>query len=118
MVNIVKDIKIGKRAKITQAQQYMIFAVFGATLFLGAAIAVVMKSVGKIGFSANVIIEQDQSIVSFSNAIKTIGICPKPSGEVYNDDELKKCNPNGTKVSNVPGTLRSEILETIASNKL
>lgn len=121
MVSVVKDIKIGKRAKITQAQQYMILAVFGATLFLGAAIAVVMKSITKIGFSASVIMAEDQSIVSFSNAIRDIGICTKPKGEVYTDDELKSCNPDSINVSstssNLVGTLRYEILKTIASNK-
>ncbi|MBR3252778.1 hypothetical protein IKF84_01770 [Candidatus Saccharibacteria bacterium] len=117
MVSLVKDIKIGKRAMITQAQQYMILAVFGATLFLGAAIAVVMKSVTKIGFSASVIMAEDQSIVSFSNAIRDIGICPKPKGEVYTDDELKKCSPDTINVSSIPGTLRYEILKTTASNK-
>ena len=117
MVSLVKDIKIGKRAMITQAQQYMILAVFGATLFLGVAIAVVMKSVAKIGFSASVIMAEDQSIVSFSNAIRDIGICAKPKGEVYSNEELEKCQPDTINVSSVPGTLRYEILKTIASNE-
>lgn len=117
MANVIKDIKIGKRAKISQAQQYMIFAVFGATLFLGAAIAVVVKSVAKIGFSASVIAAEEQSIVGFSNTIKNIGICPKPKGDIYTDEELKNCKPDTINVSSVPNTLRSEILRTIASNK-
>lgn len=117
MANLVKDIKIGKRAKITQAQQYMILAVFGATLFLGAAIAVVVKSVAKIGFSASVIAAEEQSIAGFSDTIKNIGICPKPKGSVYTDEELKNCKPDTINVSTIPGTLRSEILKTIASNK-
>ena len=117
MVDLVKDIKIGKRAMITQAQQYMILAVFGATLFLGAAIAVVTKSVSKIGFSASVLAAEDQSIVSFSNAIRDIGICAQPKGEVYTDEELRNCNPDSINVINIPGTLRSEVLKTIASNK-
>lgn len=109
--------KSDKRAKINQAQQYMIFAVLGASLFLGAAIAVVIHSINKISFSANVIMAEDQSITSFSDAIKNIGICPKPSGKVYSDDELKKCSPNSVNVANVPNTLRSNILENIASNE-
>lgn len=109
--------KDDKRAKISQAQQYMIFAVLGASLFLGAAIAVVIHSINKISFSANVIMAEDQSITSFSDAIKNIGICPKPSGKVYNDEELKKCSPNNVNVANVPNTLRSNILNNIASNK-
>lgn len=113
---MVKDISLGKRAKITQAQQYMIFAVLGAAIFLGAAIAVVINSVNKIAFSANVIAVEDQSIVSFSDTIKNIGICPKPKGQVYTDDELKKCKPDSVNVSSVPNTLRSNILENMAAN--
>ncbi|MBQ6149993.1 hypothetical protein IJI86_03440 [Candidatus Saccharibacteria bacterium] len=106
-----------KRAQISKAQQYMIFAVLGASVFLGAAIAVVINSINKISFSASVIVAQDQSITSFSDAIKNIGICSKPSGQVYSDDELKKCSPNNVNVSAVPNTLRSNILNNIASNE-
>lgn len=106
-----------KRAQISKAQQYMIFAVLGASVFLGAAIAVVINSINKISFSASVIVAQDQSITSFSDAIKNIGICQKPSGQVYSDSELQKCSPNNVNVSAVPNTLRSNILNNIASNK-
>lgn len=113
---MAKEIKLGKRAKITQAQQYMALAVFGAAVFLGAAIAVVINSVNKITFSADIITAQDQAIVNFSDTIKNIGICKKPSGKVYSDDELKKCSPNSVTASDVPNTLRSNILENMASN--
>lgn len=109
--------ELGKRAKISQAQQYMILAVFGAAVFLGAAIAVVISSINKISFSTSVIVAQDQAIVSFSDTIKNIGICQKPSGKVYTDDELKKCSPNSISASAVPNTLRSNIIEQMASNK-
>ena len=114
---MVKKPKSGKRLKISKAQEYMILAVFGAAIFLGSAIAVVLHSIDKISFSASVIMAQDQSIISFSDAIKNIGICKKPSGQVYSDDELKKCTPNNVTVSSVPNTLRSDILENLASNK-
>ncbi len=114
---MVEKPKTGKRLKISKAQEYMILAVLGAAIFLGSAIAVVINSINKISFSASVIVAEDQSIVSFSDTIKNIGICPKPSGQVYSDDELKKCTPNNVTVSSVPNTLRSNILENIASNK-
>lgn len=113
---MVKEISLGKRAKISQAQQYMILAVLGASIFLGAAVAVVIKSINKINFNSNVIVAEDQSIVAFSDTIKNIGICTRPSGKVYTDDELKKCSPNSVSAASVPGTLRSEILEKIASS--
>lgn len=114
---MAKKPKSGKRLKISKAQEYMILAVLGAAIFLGSAIAVVINSINKISFSANVIATQDQSIVSFSDTIKNIGICPKPSGQVYNDGELKNCTPNNVIASSVPNTLRSNILENVASNK-
>lgn len=117
MVTAKKEKPSDKRAKISQAQQYMILAVLGASIFLGAAIAVVINSINKISFSANVIVAQDQSIVNFSNAIKDIGICGRPSGQVYSDAELQKCSPNSVNVATVPNTLRSNILNNIASNK-
>lgn len=112
----MKEIALGKRAKISQAQQHMILAVFGASIFLGAAIAVVMNSATKVSFNAKVIEAEDKSITAFSNTIKNIGICKKPSGSVYSDEELRKCDPNSTDTSDVPGTLRSNILESLASN--
>ena len=95
-----KDIALGKRAKISQAQQYMILSVLGASIFLGAAVAVIVKSVTKISFNSNVI----------------VAICTKPSGSVYTDEELKKCSPNSIRSTSVPNTLRSNILEVLASS--
>lgn len=113
---MVKE-KSEKRLKISQAQQYMILAVLGASVFLGAAVAVVAKSITKISFNASVISAQDQSIVAFSDTIKNIGICTKPSGSVYTDEELKKCSPDSISATSVPGTLRSNILEVLASSR-
>ena len=106
-----------KRAIISKAQQYMILAVLGASLFLGAAVAVVVKSISRISYNASVIAAEDQSIVAFSDTIKNIGICTKPSGSVYTDDELKKCDPDSINASSVPNTLRSNILEVLAGSK-
>ncbi|MBQ8984966.1 hypothetical protein IJ076_00175 [Candidatus Saccharibacteria bacterium] len=112
------SLSIGKKAtKLTKPQQLMILAVFGTAIFLGAAIAVVIYASNKISFSASVIVAQDQSIVSFSDTIKNIGICRKPSGQVYSDDELKKCSPNSITVSSVPNTLRSNIIQNVAANQ-
>lgn len=105
-----------KAAKISQAQQYTLFAVLGAGIFLGAAISLVSYFTGQIGFNAKVISEEDAAIDAFSDTIKNVGICPAPSGKTYTDKELKDCNPNAVEVSSVPGTLRSAILQNLASN--
>ena len=105
-----------KRAKITQAQQYMLFAVFGAAVVLGASVAIIIKSVNKISYNSNVIAEEEKNIVVYSNAIKDIGVCPKPSGTIYSSEELNKCNPDNVQASRVPNTLRSNILTSMAAN--
>ena len=105
-----------KVKKISEAQQYMLVAVFGASIFLGIAVALVIKFVDQIAFNANVIAEEERVVVSLSNTIKNIGICTKPKGEIYTDEELKKCSPNEIAASAVPGTLRSNILQTMAAN--
>lgn len=113
---MAKEVAISKRLKISEAQQYIILAVLGASIFLGVAIALVAHFVKQISFNAKVIGGQDQSIVSYSNAIKNIGICQKPSGDVYSSEELQKCDPNSVSLSSVPGTLRSNILTDLAAN--
>ena len=114
---MAREIAIGKRARISKAQQYTILAVIGAALFLGAAVALVQHFTNQISFNAKVIAEEDKTIVSYSDAIKNIGVCKKPAGDTYTDDELKKCNPDSINVSEVPNTLRSNILEGMAANE-
>lgn len=113
---MAKEVAIGKRAKISQAQQYMLLAVGGAAVVLGIALAVVLNFINKISFNADVISEADKSIVKYSNAIRDIGICASPKGSVYSLDELKKCDPNTVSISSVPGTLRANIVENLAAN--
>lgn len=114
---MAKEVAIGKRAKISQAQQNMIVAVIGASVVLGVAIALTVHFVRQIMFNATVIATEEKSIAAYSNTIKSIGVCKSPSGAVYSEDELKKCNPNSIEVSEVPGTLRAKILEDLAANE-
>lgn len=114
----LSKIALSKSAKISQASQYSLIAVLGAGIFLGAAVALVSQFSNQIAFNADVIAAADKSIVDYSNAIKSAGVCPKPKNNatVYSGDELKNCHPNSVGVYQVPGTLRSNILQTIAAN--
>ena len=114
---MAKEVAISKRLKISEAQQYIILSVLGASIFLGVAIALVLHFSKQISFNADVIVAQDQSITSYSDLIKTIGVCEKPKGTVYSDEELKKCNPDNIELSKLSGTLRSNILTNLASNE-
>jgi len=114
---MAKEIAILKRAKISQAQQYMLLSVLGAAIFLGVAISLVSYFLNKISFNAGVIAEEEKAIVVYSDAIKTIGVCKKPKGTIYTDEELRNCKPNSIDASDVPNTLRSDVLEKMAANK-
>lgn len=114
---MAKEVAVGKRAKISEAQQYMLLSVLVAAVFLGIAISLISHFVKQITFNMQVISAEDEAIVSYSNLIKNTGICTKPSGNVYSEEELKKCNPDSIEVSQVPGTLRSNILENMAANQ-
>lgn len=111
-----KEIAIGKRAKISQAQQYMLLSVLGASVILGITLALVVHFVQQISFNTKVIVAEDQSLAAYTNAIKTTGVCRKPQGDVYTDEELSKCNPSSIELSQIPNTLRSNILENLAAN--
>lgn len=113
---MAKEIAISKRAKISEAQQYMILSVLGASIFLGIAISLVSHFAQQITFNAKVISAEDESIANFSNVIKNTGVCKAPSGSVYSSAELDNCDPNSIEVSEIPGTLRSEIIENLAAN--
>lgn len=113
---MAKEVAIEKRAKISEAQQYMLLSVLGASLFLGTAISMVSHFIQQISFNTEVIMAEDEAIVAYSKAIKQTGICKSPKGDVYTDDELKKCDPDSIDVSEIPGTLRANILENLAAS--
>ncbi len=114
---MAKEVALEKRAKISEAQKMMLLAVLGAALFLGAALSLSNQIIKRISFNAEVIMEEDKSIVAYSNAIKQTGICKKPNGDVYTEEEIKNCVPDAISVDEIPGTLRANILTNVASNK-
>lgn len=113
---MAKEVAIGKRAKISEAQQYMLLSVLGAAIVLGVAISLTSHFVKQIIFNAKVIAAEEQSIASYSNVIQKTGVCEKPKGSVYSDEELNKCSPDTIEVSQIPNTLRSNVLVDLAAN--
>ena len=113
---MAKEIAIGKRAKITEAQQYMLLSVLCASVFLGVGISLTSHFIQQISFNAKVIMAEDEAIVTYSNTIKSTGICKSPKGSVYSSEELAKCDPESIEVSEIPGTLRANILQNLAAN--
>lgn len=114
---MAKEVAIGKRAKISQAQQYMLLAVFGASLVLGVAISLISHFTQQISFNTKVIMAAEESVANYSDVIKNTGVCKSPSGSIYSDDELNKCDPDSIEAAEIPGTLRANILENLAANE-
>lgn len=114
---MAKEVAIGKRAKISKAQQYMLLSVIGASIVLGVAVSLTIHFVKQIVFNAKVIAEEEKSIAAYSSIIKDTGVCKNPKGSIYSDEELKSCNPDTIEVSEIPNTLRSNILTNLAANQ-
>lgn len=114
---MAKEVAIAKRAKISEAQQYMLLAVFGASIFLGVAISLTSRFIDQISFNSRVIAAAEESIADYSDVIKATGVCKAPSGSTYSDSDLEKCNPESIETSEIQGTLRANILENLAANE-
>lgn len=114
---MAKEIAISKRLKISEAQKYMLISVLVASIFLGIAISLVSYFVRQISFNTKIIMAEEEAIANYSNVIKNTGACKAPKGGIYSSEELDNCNPDSVEVSEVPNTLRSSILEGLASNE-
>ncbi len=114
---MAKEIAVGKRATISEAQQYIILTVLGASVLLGVAVSLTSHFINQIAFNAEVISSEDEAIVNYSDVIKNTGACPSPKGSTYSNEELNSCNPNTISASQVPGTLRANILQNMAGNQ-
>ncbi len=114
---MVKEIALGKRAKISQAQQLMLLSVMGASTVLGITLALLLHFFQQMDFNSQVIAAEEQSMTVYSNVLKSTGICKAPRGSMYSNDELAKCNPASIEVSQIPGSLRAKVLTELASNE-
>lgn len=113
---MAKEVAISKRIKITKAQQNMLLAVLIASVVLGAALSISINLIKRIAFNADVITAKDQAITKYSKLISEVGVCKKPKGSVYTEEEIKKCNPDAIDLSEIQGSLRANILENLAAN--
>lgn len=114
---MAKDIAISKISKISKAQQNMLLSVLIASVFLGAGVSLTIRFVKQITFNAKVIAAEEESAATYTKAIKETGICKKPSGNIYSDDELKRCDPDNVSMNDIQGSLRYNVLQDLAANK-
>lgn len=113
---MAKESALSKNLKISDAQQRLILAVLSSSIVVGIAISLSLNFVSHISFNARVIMEKDQAINAYSSAISTIGICKKPKGQTYSEDELKNCDPSTIDIESIPNTLRYSIINGLAVN--
>ena len=116
---MARDKAIGKRLKISKAQQVMLGTVAGAALILGVCLVFSVYFLKYIKFNSKVISEKDQAIKGYSTAIKNIGVCKSPSSRdgIYNDAELKSCEPNDIELRYLQGTLRYDVIMNLSQNE-
>lgn len=107
-----------KRRKISKAQQLTMLEVLAASLILGTCLVLSNFIVQYIKFNATVLTEKDEAISAYDETIRNIGICAdSDKNGRLSDKELKECVPNGVRLSDVTGSLRYNVFETMAQNK-
>lgn len=107
-----------KRDIISKAQQMTILEVLGASLVLGTCIVLSTFLIKYIKFNTTVIAEKNEAISDYDATIRYVGICVDKDGNGrLSDKELQSCNPSDVKLDEVKGSLRYNVLETMAQNE-
>lgn len=101
---------VGKRIKITKIQQHMLLAALGTSLVFGVSLVFSIFFTKYIIFNTKVIDEKDKSIANYYTAITNAGVCKKTTNGKYSDKDLRECDPASLDATELPGTLRYNIL--------
>lgn len=106
-----------KREKISKAQQLTMLEVLGASLVLGTCL-VLMNFIGKyIEFNTRIIAAKNEAIEQYDQTLRNIGVCPDSDRDGrLSTREIADCDPNAVKTSDVPNSLRYNVLEVMAQN--
>ena len=106
-----------KREKISKAQQYTILEVLVASLILGACVVISIFLIKYINFNTLIITEKDEAISEYDQTLRNVGICvDKDKDGALSAEELEGCDPNSTTLAEVSGSLRYNVLVTMAEN--
>lgn len=106
-----------KRVLISKAQRWTLFEVLVASLVLGTCIVVANFLLKYIEFNATVIGEKNIAINEYDQTIRNVGVCvdTDKNGRL-SDAEIENCSPNEVALSDVEGSLRYNVYETMAEN--
>lgn len=106
-----------KREKISKAQQLTMLEVLGASLVLGTCLVLMNFIVKYIEFNTRIIAAKNESIAMYDETLRNIGICPDTDKDGrLSAREIEECDPNSVKLSQVPNSLRYNVLEVMAQN--
>lgn len=109
---------LGKRLKISQSQQYIILAVLVASLALGVSLVLGNYFIKTMIFNGRVIGEKDKVIADYEKTIKNVGICvDKNNDGKFSEEELKNCDPENVRISEIPGSLRANVMSAMSKNQ-
>ncbi len=107
-----------KRKLISRAQQATMLEVLGASLVLGTCIVLSTFLIKYIKFNTTVIAAKNEAISDYDETIRNVGVCIDKDGNGrLNDKELDGCDPSAVKLDEIKGSLRYNILETMAQNE-
>lgn len=107
-----------KRELISKAQQMTMLEVLGASLVLGTCIVFSTFLIKYIKFNTTIIAAKNEAIADYDETIRNVGVCvdTDKNGRL-SDKELKNCDPSAVKLDEIQGTLRYNVLETMAQNE-
>ena len=118
MEKVDNQTEMGRRhLKISKAQQQNLIIVMITALLVGAGVVLITYFIKYIQFDNKVIEAKEKALRDYSTTVANIGVCKKPAGSVYTDEELKSCNPNSLESTNLTGSLRYNVMVNMAQNK-
>lgn len=108
----------GKRLKISKAQQYTMLEVLGASLILGTCMVISLFLFKYIKFNTEIITQKGTAINEYDQTLRNVGICKDAdkNGRL-NGKELDNCNPGELSLNDVQGSLRYNVIDTMAQNE-
>lgn len=108
---------LGKRVKISKAQQYTLLAVLGASLALGVCGVLTAHFLQNIAFNGKVIAAKGESEAKYEKLIKNVGVCEDTNNDGrFAGKELENCMPNSVSLEKIKGSLRYKIMEEMSTN--
>ena len=108
---------VKKRERISKAQQYTILEVLGASLVLGTCVVLAVFLIKYINFNTLIITEKNEAISEYDQTLRNVGVCvDSDNNGRLNDAELENCDPNSTSLADVEGSLRYNVLVSMAEN--